>query len=145
MMVSNSHIAKSIPKVAVNEQVAARVANRTCETVRAMEPGVEFWQKLSFRVAWSAAAGLADQLGVAMQPTDEVAARWASGVDADSVAKEDDDLACDALELLQKCVGLRWQMAQEGAAGAGPHGDFMHKNDEFCIQMMDFMLKMMNF
>ncbi len=104
----------NMPKVVLSNDVRAMVAQSTEENVARMEPGVDFWQQLSYYVAWCAAAGRADLLGTAMQSIGntekDLTALWAVEIDADSVTKDDDDLSCDALELLQKCVGLRYEL-----------------------------------
>ena len=56
-----------IPQPVLLEELREAVSQSTKENVAQMEPGVDFWQRLSYRVACCAAAGRADLIGTAMQ------------------------------------------------------------------------------
>eukprot|EP01044_Picomonas_judraskeda_P001655 COSAG03_NODE_104_length_12717_cov_48.683547_2_plen_1586_part_00 len=107
----------NMPKVMLSKEVQEMVTQSTEKNVARMEPGVDFWQQLSYRVAWCAAAGRADLLGTAMADgataLKDLEALWAAEIDAEDVTKEDDDLSCDALELLQKCVALKYGLYRQ--------------------------------
>ena len=116
-----------------NEDVPENVAAITREDIRELDrlsqdgegkssPGsVEFWLQLSYRVAWSAAAGRTDLLSqpLSAESESETANQWDAGVDEETLLKGDTELSCDALLLLQQCVRLRWDLAQETSGGSG--------------------------